>query len=233
MKGGAVWRLLAIAPILVGCADPAEKPLNAQPAEGAELRAVSPSGSGRAAVPGSATKQIPERPSPTVSETAALGLLRALTERRAFPVSAHEATVGRFFRREDYKLIKGNPILGYWRVDGFRWTGDAIALDGLESAARACDGLTEEHWRPVIEVVAAKHGLAVRRDARIRLQGACVDAKILSSREDPGSGVELELKLTNAEGGQLLYRLRMGKPSIAEAMGAAIDQVVMFAKGRR
>jgi hypothetical protein len=174
---------------------------------------------------------------PQLTKEQATKTLTRLLEREPFwPRHYEEAdpkTLGKFFAGGDYRLLQGNPFLGYWDSGTFRWpaTTKAIAWEGVVGAKEdvGARSVTAKAWRAAMEVVAGKRGLVIDQRAAVRIRGVCVHATLERTRdglEPPGVLVELRLESPN---GALLMRVGVGKPTIEEAMGAMLDWVVGFA----
>jgi hypothetical protein len=174
--------------------------------------------------------------SPSLTKEQAARVLSRLLEREPFwPGHYDEAppeTLGKFFTDKDYKVLQGNPFLGYWNSGEFLWSDrKAIAWGGIlgvgvDGGARS---LGSKAWRAAMEVVASKRGLVLDDRAAVRIEGRCLRANLAKTsdgKEPPG--VLLELRMDSPKG-VLRVRLAVGKPTVEEAMGAALDWVTGFA----
>jgi hypothetical protein len=169
-------------------------------------------------------------------EQAAKTLVRLLEREPFWPRHYEDSdpnTLGKFFVGEDYRLLQGNPFLGYWHSGTFLWPAGtkAIAWDGVLGAKEdaGARSVTPKAWRAAMEVVAGKRGLVIDQRAAVRIRGMCVHANLARPRdglEPPGVMVELRLESPT---GMLLMRVGVGKPTIEEAMGAMLDWVMGFA----
>jgi hypothetical protein len=172
---------------------------------------------------------------PRIGKEATGALVGRLRERKPFLESeeAHTepATLRRYFQDEDYRLLRGNPILGYWDQGGFRWTGNRMAWSGIEVKA-GCSRVASAAWNAAFSYVVRRRKLDVDRAASIRIGGACVWAVVDGSRAEPVPGVLLEMRVESPTG-ILRYRFGMGKPTVEDAVGAAIDFIVGFAQAVR
>jgi hypothetical protein len=168
-----------------------------------------------------------------VTREQAEALAVRLGERRPFLESQEarkeRATLGQFFKDPDYRVLRGNPLLGYWDRGGFAWSGDRVAWEGIESAA-GCRRVQRTAWDRAFAYAVKKAGLVVDPAAPIRVRGACVWAVVEASADEPVPGVLLEIKVAGGKG-LLRYRFGMGKATVEDAIGAAVELVVAFAKG--
>lgn len=137
-------------------------------------------------------------------------------------------SLNRFFHRPEYDRLVGNPVLGYWSAGGFRWQGVRVAWDGIESVAPSARPITRKAWDVAFQYVAQRRGLVLDRAAPIRIRGACVAAVVHPTPEEPVRGVLLEVRV-EGPGGQMLYRFGMGRPTLEDAVGAAIDVAIGLA----
>jgi hypothetical protein len=141
-----------------------------------------------------------------------------------------KGSTGRHFSRGEYARLRGNPLLGYWDAGTFAWTGgEKLAWDGIRTAHRSARPITMRAWDAAIRQVARRQGLTLSMNAEVRLEGACVAAVIDSTEREPVAGVLLEVRL-KSPGGVLLYRLGVGKATVEDAIGAALDVVVRFSR---
>ena len=182
--------------------------------------------SARAAEPATA-----QPPSALTNEQAGR-LIDRLLEREAFWPRGFQAarpeTLNRFFDRDDYQVLRGNPFLGYWNSGAFRWVGRRIAWGGIAAGTGDARAISSRAWRLAFDLVARQRGLVVDGGATIRVSGACVAANLQPSEERGPPGVVVEL-LVESPTGPLRYRLSVGKPSVEEAMGALLDWALSFA----
>ncbi|MGD0839364.1 MAG: hypothetical protein ABSB49_22240 [Polyangia bacterium] len=164
----------------------------------------------------------------------ARSLLARLLERQPFLASEDvrsargRRTLGLFFGPEEYARLRGNPILGYWDVGGFKWTGSRIAWDGVTSQG-SCLGITQRAWDVAFASVAHEHGLVSDSDAPLRMRGACLRAVIEPAPADPVRGVLMEMRLDSPTG-SFLWRYSRGNPTIAGAVWASIELPVLMAR---
>ena len=142
---------------------------------------------------------------------------------------ALRSKTGRYFSRQEHARLHGNPLLGYLDIGTFAWSGRLLAFDGIRGAHRSARGITGAAWAAAVAKVAARHGLELSQGAHLRLEGGCVAAVIDPGSNEPVPGVLLELRLKSPSG-TLLYRVGMGKASVEDAMGAALDLVISFAR---
>jgi hypothetical protein len=149
--------------------------------------------------------------------------------------SAEEAesrSVGRYFSRREYARLRGNPVLGYWDVGAFRWVGgERLAWDGIRNAHPSARSITSRAWGSAMRLVADKQGIHLSPDASVRLEGACVAAVVDATNQEPVPGVLLELRVKSPTG-ILLYRVAVGKATVEDAMGAALELVLSFSRSQ-
>ena len=179
-------------------------------------------------------------PSPKTSEMdkhwltpeQALNLGSKLSERLPF-LKSEEAqakeTLGLFFGRKDYELIKGNPVFGYWGASGFKWVGKKVAWGGVVSKGTRCKVISEKAWNAAFSYVVRKHGLLVEADAPMKFQGACVYAVVTSSKSEPDHGLVMELRLESPTG-TFRYRYSRANPTLEDAIGSAIELPILLAQ---
>jgi hypothetical protein len=161
-------------------------------------------------------------------------IVARLLESEAYLGSEEErqsrGSASRFFSRAEYSRLRGNPMLGYWDAGTFTWTGGGrVAWGGVRSLHRSARPIRGAAWAAAFRQVAARQGLQVTPDADVRLEGACVAAVVDPTIEEPVAGVLLELRV-ESPAGTLLYRVSMGKASVEDAMGAALELVMVFAR---
>lgn len=154
-----------------------------------------------------------------------------LAERKPF-LDSDEArngrqTMGLFFQDKEYRLLRGNPVWGYWQAKGFRWTGTHVAWDGVVSKGNRCKPITSKAWNAAMEYVFRKHGLVLDANAPMRMSGACVWAVIDASPKEPTRGVVMEMRLQSPTG-TFLWRYSRGNPTIEGAVGASIELPILL-----
>ena len=149
----------------------------------------------------------------------------ASAEARSEPQSLY-----RFFQRADYLKLQGNPGIGYFSEGGFRWTGTRVAWLGIKPVTTDAAPITAKAWDAAFRFVAQRRHWTLDRRAPIRIRGACVGAVLEPSPEQPYRGVCIELRL-ESPAGAMLYRYSVAKPSIEDAVGAALDWVLCCAGG--
>jgi hypothetical protein len=137
---------------------------------------------------------------------------------------------GKFFSPQELQLLHGNPMLGYWHVGTFAWAeGMKVSWGGIQSAHRSCRSIRPQAWAIAFAHVAKTAGLVVSPEAAVQMSGGCVGAVIDPSAREPVPGVLLELRVKSPSG-TLLYRIAMGKPTVEDAMGAALDVALQFSR---
>jgi hypothetical protein len=162
-------------------------------------------------------------------------LAMKLAERRPFLDSVEansrqgRQTMGFFFKDDDYRVLNGNPVFGYWDAGGFRWTGNRISWQGIVSVGKACKAIPPRAWDLAFGYVAEKHGLIIERAAPLRLQGACVWAVTEPSPKDPVPGVVMEMRL-DSPSGTFRWRYSRANPTIEGAIGAAVELPILIGK---
>jgi hypothetical protein len=139
-------------------------------------------------------------------------------------------TTGRYFSRTEYQRLQGNPLLGYWHVGDFSWAGGArVAWKGIRSSHPSARPVADKAWAAAFRIAAAANGLKEDPGAPVQVEGGCVAAVVDPSSEEPVPGVLVELRIKSPSG-VLLYRVSMGKPTVEDAMGAALDLVLRFSR---
>jgi hypothetical protein len=175
----------------------------------------------------------PPAPPVTIPPASVEELVGKLADRAPFVESreANEerATLNHYFRKEDYAALRGNPIVGYWDRGGFRWTGDRIAFGGIGAGAASATRISGRAWEAAFRHVAQGQGLRVDEGAPLRIEGRCVAAVVDVSEREPVPGVLLEVRVISAQG-ILRHRVAVGKPTVEEAMAAALDFLLRFAR---
>jgi hypothetical protein len=163
----------------------------------------------------------------------AVAMAKRLLESEPFVGSTEDRSskeVGRFFSRTELSLLRGNPLVGHWHSSSFRWeSAKEVAWGGIKSAHRSCGAIQGKAWAAAFRSAAANTGLVVTPKGAVEVSGGCVGAVIDPSSAEPVPGVLLELRV-KSPGGTLLYRLGMGKPTVEEAMGAALEFVLRFSQ---
>lgn len=160
-------------------------------------------------------------------------LAEKLAERRPYLVSdearseAGRRTMGLFFTAAEYRTLKGNPVYGYWNGQGFKWTGNRIAWDGVVPVGRSCKAITTPAWDAAFAYVAEKHGLAVDARAPMRMRGACVGAVTEVSPRHPVLGVVMEMRLDSPTGA-FRWRYSRGNPTLEGAVGASLELPILL-----
>jgi hypothetical protein len=159
-------------------------------------------------------------------------MVQRLGEREAFLASKeaanHPESLNLFFGQNDYRVLRGNPVYGYWDEGQFEWSGRHVAWDGIVPVARSARAITPRAWRAAFTYIAKQRGLVVDQKAPIRIQGACLAAILDPGLDEPNRGVVLELLIASPTG-PFRYRFGMGKPTIEDAIGASLDWAVGFA----
>ncbi|BDU76846.1 hypothetical protein [Mesoterricola sediminis] len=136
----------------------------------------------------------------------------------------------RFFQLADYLRLQGNPSMGHFADSGFRWTGTRVAWLGVRPVTPDAAPITARAWDAAFRFLAKRRQWILDRRAPIRIRGACVGAVLEPTPGQPFRGVCIELRLESPEG-TLLYRYSVAKPSIEDAVGAALDWVLCCAGG--
>jgi hypothetical protein len=134
----------------------------------------------------------------------------------------------RFFDRKDYAKLQGNPVLGYYCPGRFKWTGIRVAWHGISPVTPDAAAVTSKAWDEAFHIIARKRNWVIDPRAPVRVSGACVGAVLEPSSEEPFRGVCIEVRVASPTG-NLLYRFSVAKPTIEDAVGAALDWVLCFA----
>ena len=135
----------------------------------------------------------------------------------------------RFFGSEDYPKLRGNPALGFYDADGFRWVGSRVSWLGVRSATQGYEGIAGKRWDQAFQSIARRNHWKVDPSAPIRVKGACVGAVLTPTGQEPQIGVCLELQVTSPTG-TLLYRYAIAQPSLAEAVHQALEWTLSCAR---
>jgi hypothetical protein len=171
---------------------------------------------------------------PELPAARAQALVERMMSTEAFVGSANDkesrGTTGRYFTRAEYQRLRGNPLLGYWDVGGFSWAGGArVGWRGIRASHPSARPISAQAWTTAFRVAAAASGLEEDPKARVQVEGGCVAAVVDGSSDEPVPGVLIELRLKSPTG-VLLYRVSVGKPTVEDAMGAALDLVLRFSR---
>jgi hypothetical protein len=171
---------------------------------------------------------------PELPPARAKALLERMMSTEDFVGSANERegrkTSGRYFARAEYQRLRGNPLLGYWDVGEFSWAGGArVAWRGIRPSHPSARPIASQAWASAFRIAAAASGLEEDSGAPVQVEGGCVAAVVDRSAEEPVPGVLIELRIKSPTG-VLLYRVSMGKPTVEDAMGAALDLVLRFSR---
>jgi hypothetical protein len=134
----------------------------------------------------------------------------------------------RFFDRQDYAKLQGNPVIGYCCPGRFKWTGNRVAWHGIGPVTPDAAAVTAKAWDEAFRAIARKRNWIIDPKAPIRVSGACVGAVLEPSREEPFLGVCIEVRVASPSG-NLLYRFSVAKATIEDAVGAALDWVLCCA----
>jgi hypothetical protein len=184
---------------------------------------------------GNAVGQPRATPLKLTSEQAERVLVRLLDREPFYPKGFETSdpdTLNKFFTMDDYRVLMGNPFLGYWDSGAFAWSGGMrVAWDGLIAAdggSSMAAAVSPKAWEAALAMVAKGRGVTIDSKAPVRLKGACVHANLLASKDLGPAGVLVELRF-DGPSGPLRLRLGAGKPSIEEAMAATLDRALGFA----
>ena len=134
-----------------------------------------------------------------------------------------------YFQKADYEALRGNPVVGYWDEGGFRWSGTTVAWGGIAAGASSAERIKPRAWEAAFRYVAQRRGFVVDERAQLRVEGRCVAAAIDATAAEPVPGVLLEVRV-HSPSGVLRHRFSVGKPTVEEAMGAALDFLLSFSK---
>jgi hypothetical protein len=169
----------------------------------------------------------------------ARALLQRMADIEPFVGSREEkenrkAAVGRYFTADEYRRLRGNPVVGYWDLGTFHWQGgDRVAWAGMRNAHASCRGISAHAWDAAFAVVAHRQHLTVVRQAAVTLEGGCVAAVVDKSESEPVPGVLVEVRARGTGGETMVMRFAMGKPSVEDAMGAALELALTFSRSTR
>ena len=141
---------------------------------------------------------------------------------------AEPQSLYRFFTREEYGRLQGNPALGYLAAGRFHWTGPRIAWLRIKPVTPDAAPVTARAWDEAFRFLAKRHHWILDPKAPLRLSGACVGAVLEPTPGQPYVGVCIEIRLASPTG-TLLYRFSVAKPAIEDAVGAALDWVLCCA----
>lgn len=159
-------------------------------------------------------------------------LKRVLASRERFLDSsqpkAFPETLYRFFRKEQYELMEGNPILGYFYVDkGFRWPSDVKTVQ-----FQGCFGINEaqsiraQAYRLAIASALRHMGMSLG-PSPIKVKGCAVSMSTSNNPQEP-QGVWMEIQVASPNG-SVFYRLGIGKKTVGDSLGADLESTLRFA----
>ncbi len=164
-----------------------------------------------------------------IDERQAYQMLRVISESTGPFMGSDEArslrgSLDHFFGFREYSVLKGNPVLGYCCRQGLKWDGKRLAVN-VKSMGHNADALaiTPKAWEIAFQAAAKAHKVILDDNAPVKLEGACVMAALRPSDGNPRAGVLLEIRATDKQGGQFLWRFNLGKDAGIEAavLGAA------------
>jgi len=141
---------------------------------------------------------------------------------------AEPQSLGRFLGMDDYARMRGNPSLGWFADQGFRWRGNRIAFLGVRAVTPDAAALPEAVWLKAFRRVAMQRGWWVDPKAPIRFKGACVGAVVAPVPGQPYPGVCLEVQVDGPTG-SLLYRFSIAQTTAEAAVARALDWVLACA----
>ena len=140
----------------------------------------------------------PPAPKADLTPGAAAALWKQLDIREPFLDSLEARqepqSLFRFFGKQDYEQLRGNPALGYFATGGFRWVGTRIAWQGLRPVTPDAAAVAEQAWDAAFRAIAKRHGWQVDPRAPIRAKGACVGCVAEPSAREPQRGVCIEFQ---------------------------------------
>jgi hypothetical protein len=171
---------------------------------------------------------------PMLPQKTVEGMLRRMMETEPFVGSRAErdgrSESGRYFTDAERGRLRGNPVLGYWDAGAFAWAGaPLVAWGGIRSAHPSCRGIGPQAWRAAFQHAARKQALEVAQKAAVKLSGGCVAAVIDPTDANPVPGVLVELRLDSPQG-SFLVRTAVGKLTVEDAMGAALEFALSASK---
>lgn len=142
-------------------------------------------------------------------------------------------TMGKFLGRKEYARMSGNTLIGYWWVSpNFLWKSEYKSIEftapiGVHPSSKA---IQPAAWDKALQIYSGIRGWHVGGPAPIKITGAVVGAT-LDPKEDHTRGYATicEWRIQSPEGGELVYRYAVMKPSLGAAIGANLDWVLSFA----
>jgi len=174
----------------------------------------------------------PVTPPGALSPQQVSAIWQRLGAREAFldseEVHSEPQSLYRVFDRQDYAKLQGNPVIGYYCPGRFKWTGNRVAWHGISPVTPDAAAVTAKAWDEAFRIIARKRNWVIDSKAPIRVSGACVGAVLEPCRTEPFRGVCIEVRVASPSG-NLLYRFSVAKPTIEDAVGAALDWVLCCA----
>ena len=139
----------------------------------------------------------------------------------------YSKSLGHFFTQDEYQKLEGNPALGYFYVGGFKWlrAWKEVSIEPFAPTTPDTRIIKPEAWKIAASQACKKHGLTLKANAPIKITGALVGVNL----EKP-LGVYLEIRV-QCPYDTLLYRGGVGKGTLGDAVGAAMDFIVSYALG--
>lgn len=161
-------------------------------------------------------------------------LKRVFIDREPFVGSAEfhaaPATLRLYFKDQDYRRLRGNPIIGYLAADdGFQWSGNQVSFGPVLPLGKGTRVVTEKAWDAAMNHVARSMELEVKPLAPVKISGATVFLRTKPTPDYPACQVEVEWKLASPTG-VILFRRAASAQTVGDAMGACLEYVLRFAR---
>lgn len=176
---------------------------------------------------------VSQAPTVDVTPKQAVQFMNRIEAREAFLDSGEARTepqsLYRFFYKPEYLQLRGNPVIGYYSAEKFKWEGNRVAWLGIKPVTADARPIQPQAWDAAFRLVAKLRGLVIDKDAPIKIQGACVGAVVNPTMDSPYRGVCIEVRITSPSG-TMLHRFSVGKPEIEDAVAASVDWVVNFSR---
>jgi hypothetical protein len=135
-------------------------------------------------------------------------------------------TLFRFFSRDEYALLEGNEILGYYSTAGFLWEKGAkeVYFAPLSYGVMISRSVSPESWKIACQLVCRLCGFKYGgENAPIKVE-TCL---VWVGTKPPGVLYEMRIRGTK---GTMLARISQGKPSIGEALASTLQFVLLYAQ---
>lgn len=161
---------------------------------------------------------------------------RMLFEKEPF-MKSYEATkfpqsLGLFLREDEYERMSGNPGTGYLDPDpdfSWPWEDREVSIS-FKSSAPETRIIKPQAWDAVIKHVAENLKLKLNPKARIQITGAAVLAFPKGGPDLAKPEVTIEARVKGPGGTLIVFRRTEARPTLGDAVGAAVEFVVNFAR---